>query len=82
MQPNFLLLGGVDVVSKYNLQHIQMNATQPFCYHGCDVEFSSMILTTSKCMQSKLFVTMGGVECMVNIYIVIEGHSKGIHVCL
>ncbi len=27
---------GVDVVSKSNLQHIQMDATQLSCCHGCD----------------------------------------------
>ncbi len=27
---------GVDVVSKFDLQHIQMDTTQFSCCHGCD----------------------------------------------
>ncbi len=39
-------LWGVDVISKSDLQHTQMDATQLSCCHGCDVvskyEFNHM----------------------------------------
>jgi len=44
------------------------------------MKFLSMISTTCKCMQSNLLVAMG-VQCMVNINIIVEGHSISMHAC-
>jgi hypothetical protein len=37
MEPYFFMPWGVDAISKYDVQHIQMHATQLSCCHGCDV---------------------------------------------
>jgi hypothetical protein len=64
----------VDVVCKSHLQHTQMDATQFSC-HRCDVvskyDFNNMQMYVIQLPLS--------VECMVNIYIIVESHSRGMY---
>jgi hypothetical protein len=57
-----------------------MNVSQFFCYHGCDVVFK-YDFDHIQMYAIKLVCYHGGCECVVNIYIVVEGHFKR-HTCM
>jgi hypothetical protein len=70
---------GVDVVSKSDLQHIQMDVTQLSYYHGCDevsrCDFNHMQSINPTCLLP------WGVKCMVNINIIAKGHLRNVYAC-
>jgi hypothetical protein len=54
-----------------------MDATQLSCCHGCD-EVSTYDFNH---MQMYTFLLPWGVECMVNINIIVESHLRSMYAC-